>query len=108
VITLTAPKSVIIPSEAPASTRRVTKQAMAEIVDDLVERQYLVRAPDPSDRRAKLILWGARGLSAHQATMNIFSELEEELAVEIGKDVAKRLRSAASIAASAVTGEKAK
>src|SRR3954453_20449933 len=33
----------------------MTKQSIGEIVDDLAERGYVERFPDPDDKRAKLI-----------------------------------------------------
>src|SRR4051812_36202371 len=49
----------------------MTPQAMGEIVDELEELGYVVRRPDPTDRRAKLIVLtplgvggGAGGLAA--------------------------------------------
>jgi MarR family len=34
----------------------MTPQAMGELVDELEELKYVVRRPDPSERRAKLIM----------------------------------------------------
>jgi DNA-binding MarR family transcriptional regulator len=39
----------------------VTKQAAAQLVEHLVERGYLRRQPDPSDRRARLLVLTSRG-----------------------------------------------
>lgn len=39
----------------------VTKQAAAQLVDHLVERGYVRRHVDPSDRRARLLVLTARG-----------------------------------------------
>ncbi len=38
-----------------ARRRRVTLQAMGELVQMLVERGWIVRTPDPSDRRQQLL-----------------------------------------------------
>jgi DNA-binding MarR family transcriptional regulator len=83
----------------------MTKQAMSELVDDLVERRYLVRAPDPSDGRARQIRWAARGRSAHEATMRIFGELEAELSSLVGKGVVAGLRRALSSAVATVVSK---
>lgn len=58
----------------------LSKQAMGELVDELVDKGYFERVPDPTDGRAKLIIWAERGEEAHRATMEVFSRLEEELA----------------------------
>ncbi len=39
-----------------AARANMTPQAMGELVDELEELGYVVRRPDPSDRRAKLIV----------------------------------------------------
>ena len=42
----------------------MTAQAMGELVDELEAMQYLVRRPDPTDRRAKLIMLTRKGVRA--------------------------------------------
>ncbi|MDX1658619.1 MAG: MarR family transcriptional regulator [Nitriliruptorales bacterium] len=56
-----------------------SKQAMGELVDDLVAKGYFEKIPDPTDGRAKLIVWAERGEEAHRATMEVFGHLEGEL-----------------------------
>jgi DNA-binding MarR family transcriptional regulator len=54
-------------SEAPATTAQlaehlgITKQATSELVQYLVDRDYLSRVPDPADRRARLLVLTRRG-----------------------------------------------
>ena len=71
----------------------MSKQAMAELVDDLVEKGYVVKRPDPTDGRAKLIDWGERGLESHRATMEAFAAIDAELADVVGEGEMDRLRS---------------
>jgi len=68
-----------------ADAAGISKQATAELVDDLVAKGYLLREPDPSDGRAKIIVWAARGRAAHAATMKAFPAMEAELAAVLGK-----------------------
>lgn len=44
-----------------ARRAHVSKQGMMLVVDDLEERGYLRRVPDPRDRRAKMVRLTARG-----------------------------------------------
>src|SRR5688572_27819675 len=44
-----------------ARAANMTAQAMGELVDELEELGYLERQPDPTDRRAKLIVLTDRG-----------------------------------------------
>lgn len=70
----------------------MSKQAMGELVDDLVDKDYLERTPDPTDGRAKLIVWADRGERAHEATLEVFARIESELAETLGHDRFDELR----------------
>lgn len=69
-----------------ADAADISKQAMGELVDDLVAKGYLDRIPDPTDGRAKLIVWADRGLRAHEATMEVFGAIQREIVDAIGRD----------------------
>lgn len=56
----------------------ITKQSAGEIVDDLVERGYVERVPDPADRRAKLICLTAKGREAQATGFALFADLERQ------------------------------
>jgi DNA-binding MarR family transcriptional regulator len=45
----------------------VTKQAASQLVEQLVQRGYLTRTPDPRDGRSQLLSLTARGLACRQA-----------------------------------------
>lgn len=75
-----------------AADADMSKQAMAELVDDLVAKGYLAKVPDPSDGRAKLLVWDDRGEAAHRATMEVFAELEADVARMLGPERAGSLR----------------
>src|SRR6185295_11797511 len=49
-----------------ARRRRVTLQAMGELVQALVERGWVARTPDPSDRRQQLLTLTEHGCRHHQ------------------------------------------
>jgi DNA-binding MarR family transcriptional regulator len=70
----------------------VSKQAMAELVDDLEAHGYLERHPDPTDGRAKLLVMTDRARAAHAATLRIFADIESELAGTVGSDPFEQLR----------------
>src|SRR5687767_11082270 len=44
-----------------AQAAGISKQAMAELVSDLVAKGYAKQVPDPTDGRAKIIIWDERG-----------------------------------------------
>ena len=72
----------------------MTPQAMGELVDDLVDWGYLKRIPDPTDRRAKLIVLTPAGENALQDAFDTIIELETELERLLGRDGLLRLRRA--------------
>jgi DNA-binding MarR family transcriptional regulator len=71
-----------------ASRAGLTKQSVGEIVDDLTDRGYIERFPDPTDKRAKLIRLTAKGLDAQRIGFASFDALETEWAEAFG---AKRI-----------------
>lgn len=56
----------------------ITKQSAGEIVDDLAKRGYVERAPDPADKRAKLICLTDRGREAQATGFALFAEVERQ------------------------------
>ncbi len=69
-----------------AQRANITPQALGELVDDLERLGYVKRRPDPTDRRAKLIVLTARGRAAVAAVMDVIAALEAELAALLGSD----------------------
>ena len=63
----------------------MTKQAMSELVADLVALDYLERTPDPADGRAKLITFTDRGWAAVDTVLAAFRETEDALVTRLGK-----------------------
>ncbi|HEV7616152.1 MAG TPA: MarR family winged helix-turn-helix transcriptional regulator [Solirubrobacterales bacterium] len=64
----------------------MTKQSVGEVVDDLAERGYVERFPDPDDRRAKLIRLTAKGKEAQATGFGIFAAIEQRWAERFGPD----------------------
>jgi len=75
-----------------AERANVTKQSAGEVVDDLVERGYVERMPDPADRRAKLICLTARGERAQAFGFRAFAAIEERWAERFGVERIADLR----------------
>jgi DNA-binding MarR family transcriptional regulator len=72
----------------------MTKQAMAELVDDLEGLGYLRRTPDPDDRRAKRIALTKRGRAAGEAAVAASAGVEAEVAERISPKRLNQLRRA--------------
>lgn len=75
-----------------AERANMTKQSVGEIVDDLVARGYVMRVPDPADRRAKLICLTERGEEAQAYGFRLFAAVEERWAERHGADRIADLR----------------
>ena len=62
------------------------KQALGAIIDDLVRLGYVVRRPDPLDRRGKLVVPTERGLAWMGKSDNVMQDIEVSLATSIGDE----------------------
>ncbi len=62
----------------------MTPQAMGELVDELEALGYLERQPDPTDRRAKLILLTDRGRACVAAGVATIQGIEERIEAILG------------------------
>jgi DNA-binding MarR family transcriptional regulator len=69
-----------------AERAKLTKQSVGEIVDDLVDRGYAQRIPDPDDRRAKLICLTERGETAQAYGRKLFAKVEKRWAERYGAE----------------------
>lgn len=75
-----------------AAKAQISKQAMAELVDDLVAKGYFRKVADPTDRRAKLICWDDRGWQIMPHARAYFDEAEAWLAQAVGPEDMAHLR----------------
>ena len=60
------------------------KQIVGRLIDELEELGYVERAPDPADRRAKLIVPTERGLDQLRRGDEVVAEIEARHAAAIG------------------------
>ena len=70
----------------------LSKQAVGELVDELERLGYVERAPDPRDRRAKIIKLTDRGARGQAAAGAIVTDIEQEWATHLGSDRIVELR----------------
>jgi DNA-binding MarR family transcriptional regulator len=70
----------------------MTPQAMGELVDELEEMGYLVRRPDPTDRRAKLIILTEKGHACIAAGIATIDEIETRISDKLGERGYRQLR----------------
>jgi DNA-binding MarR family transcriptional regulator len=70
----------------------VTKQAVGQLVDELVAIGMLRRDPDPQDRRAQLVRFTDEGIAQLLAGIDVLDEIELELGGDVGAMTLDRLR----------------
>ncbi len=75
-----------------ARRANITPQAMGELVDELEELGYVTRQPDPTDRRAKLIVLTDRGCAAVEAGKRTIIGLEDRMDELLGEKGHRTLR----------------
>jgi DNA-binding MarR family transcriptional regulator len=70
----------------------MTPQAMGELVDELEGLGYLVRRPDPTDRRAKLIMLTESGQECVAAGVETIGDIERRINQALGARGHRQLR----------------
>lgn len=75
-----------------AAGANMTPQSMVQIVDELEALDYVLRRPDPKDRRAKLISLTRRGRAAVDAAEATIVGIEADLVDALGAEGAQQLR----------------
>lgn len=70
----------------------ITPQAMGELVDELEDLGYVERRPDPTDRRAKLIVLTERGRACVAAGMATVDGIEDRIRATLGERGHRQLR----------------
>ncbi len=74
-----------------AITKRsgLSKQAIQQLVDELVQDNVVLRLPDPQDQRAKIITYTPKGLQVLRDANAAKQEIEQDFAAILGvKDFA--------------------
>jgi len=74
-----------------AERARVSKQTVTFMVDQLERAGYVRRVPDPSDARARLVVFDDRGLAAQQVARRTEAVVQEEWTRHLGRRATARL-----------------
>ena len=70
----------------------MSPHAMGELVDELESLGYVVRRPDPPDRRAKLIVLTRKGKACVEAGRSTIKDLGDEITRRLGQQGHHQLR----------------
>lgn len=77
-----------------ARAQDVSKNAIGQLVDELVELGYVERVADPHDRRAKIVRYTQQGVDMMADAATVGERLDAEIADIIGPRRLGQLRSA--------------
>ena len=75
-----------------AAQAQVTKQTAGFLVDQLAQRGYVERVPDPRDGRARLVRLARRGREAADLAAPVVAEVEAEWTAHVGEEAMTALR----------------
>jgi len=70
----------------------ITKQAVGQLVDDMIGLGMLERVPDPDDGRAQLVRFTDEGIAQLLAGLDVLDEIEIDLGGDAGAATLDRLR----------------
>lgn len=70
----------------------VTKQAVSQLIGDLEAMGVVRRVSDPSDGRAKLVVFAEHGPTVLMRGMRVLQEMDAELETKLGADEVHALR----------------
>lgn len=72
----------------------VTKQAMGQMVKELVKRGYIDVGPDPTDGRAKLVSYSEEGRRFILAARQVVGDIEGQFCNTLGEESYRQMRRA--------------
>lgn len=77
-----------------AARAGISKQAVAQLVDDLVQMGMVEKRPDPEDGRAKRIVFTRRGQASILDGIGVLRAVEDDLRTEVGDPTMDELHTA--------------
>lgn len=80
-----------------AEQAQVTKQTAGFLVDQLEKTGYVRRTPDPTDKRARLVVLGERARAAQPVAEAVVAEVEREWETHLGPRRMRQLREALTL-----------
>lgn len=77
-----------------ATRAGIGSSAMGELIDELERLGYVIRRPDPADRRAKLVVPTATGTEVTELAFEAIRRIETSFKRELGREQYTLLRNA--------------
>jgi DNA-binding MarR family transcriptional regulator len=89
-----------------AARASMTKQSMADLVAQCEHMGFVERRPDPSDRRAKMIVFTSKGRRLIETIRQSVAIMEREMRSQVGEVLLKQLRTGLLIYQEAAVAER--
>ena len=77
-----------------ATAAQLSKQTLGSILDQLERAAYVIRVPDPSDGRARLVTITAKGRELVELSLPVVREIERSWTKHLGPARTRQLREA--------------
>lgn len=75
-----------------AEINHMTKQAMSQLVNEIEKHGYLVKAPDPTDGRAKQVMFSEKGRQLVDDSIESMDKIEYHYEMLIGQEKLGQLK----------------
>jgi len=75
-----------------AEKNKLSKQAISQLIDSLEKKGFVMRSPDPEDRRAKVITYTERGYQLIADIIDTTLVVEREVSELLGSEVYQTLK----------------
>lgn len=88
-----------------AQRMQITKQSVHELIGHLQDRGYVVREPDPTNRRARLVRLTAKGHELELVIRAAAHDAEEHIAAILGQKRFMQLQEALALLVNQITSD---
>lgn len=70
----------------------ITRQGVSKMLQEMVEREWVTIEPDPSDKRASIVVFSEKSQQLRSDALEILARIDEDLARRIGRKAFETLR----------------
>lgn len=70
----------------------ITRQGVSKMLQEMVEREWITIEPDPSDKRASIVVFSEKSQQLRNDALEILEKIDKDLAKRIGRKAFETLR----------------
>lgn len=70
----------------------ITRQGVSKMLQEMVEREWITIEPDPSDKRASIVVFSEKSQQLRSDALEILAKIDKDLATRIGRKSFETLR----------------